>query len=147
MKNHLAWGERGDDPPRSGKVARYGTRWADLLLLAIVGSVVRGYIKLHNDDVQAPLAVLLLASFPFGFARPKRAWVWALIIGLGVPLSSLLSLKIGVFYPCRPGHRYSCEGAGSVANALRTFLLLLPALASAYAGATARRVAGRRQTA
>lgn len=79
---------------------------------AILVGVILGYLNLHNDEVQMPFAILLFSTFLLGFCQPKQAWRWALIIGLGVPLSSLLSLKIGVFYPCRPGHPDSCAGRG-----------------------------------
>lgn len=105
------------------------TTWAIALLIA----AFLGYMNLHNDEVQAPLLVLLLSSFLIGSFRPRWAWVWALIIGLGIPLSSLLALHIGVSYPCRPGHPYSCEPM-TVFNALSTFVLVVPALVSAYLG-------------
>lgn len=113
-------------------------RTAGIGLGAILVSIVLGYVNLHNDEVQMPLAILLLSTFLLGFFQPKQAWRWAVIIGLGVPLSSLVSLKIGVFYPCRPGHPYSCEGAGSVGNAVSTFALLIPALVSTYLGVLTR---------
>ena len=82
--------------------------------------------------------MLLVSSFLLGAIRPRHAWVWAIIIGLGVPLSSLLALRIGVAYPCRPGHPYSCDPM-TASNALSTFLMVVPALVSAYLGVLLRR--------
>ena len=105
------------------------TTWTTAILIAAYS----GYVNLHNDEVQAPLLVLLLSSFLLGSIRPRRAWVWALIIGLGIPLSSLLALQIGVSYPCRSGHPYSCEPM-TLSTALSTFVLVVPGLVSAYLG-------------
>src|SRR5437868_15154695 len=86
---------------------RSGT--AGVLVVALLVALALGYVNLHNDEVQVPLATLLLATFTLGFCAPRHAWRWAVIVGLAVPLSALLSLRIGVFYPCRPGHPYSCD--------------------------------------
>jgi len=107
------------------------------LVIAVLVSVFLGYINLHHDEVQAPFAILLLSTFLFGFSRPKETWQWALIIGLGIPLSALLSLKVGVSYPCRPGHPYSCT-AFTLRSALGTLLLLVPALVSTSLGGWVR---------
>ncbi len=105
---------------------------------AMLVSVLLGYLNLHNDEVELPLGILLVSSFAFGLASPRRSWLWASIVALGIPLSSLLSLKTGVYYPCRQGHPYSCESA-SLGSALSTFALLMPALVSAYIGVRAGR--------
>lgn len=100
---------------------------------AVLASSALGYLNLYNDEVQLPLALLLVSTFVLGLLCPKRAWPGATIVALGIPASSLLSLKIGVFYPCRPGHPYSCEPT-TLTSALSTAVLLVPALASAYVG-------------
>ena len=110
------------------------------LLLALVISTSIGYLNLHNDEILLPLSTLLLSTFMLGWLMPRHAWAWATIIALSVPVSSLLSLKIGVSYPCRPGHPYSCEPT-TLSAALSTFVLVLPALVSAYTGVLLRRFA------
>ncbi len=104
------------------------------LVAAVTVSAFLGYVNLHNDEVQAPLAILLGASFLLGLLRPSHAWLWAGIVALSIPVSSLISLKTGVYYPCRPGHPYSCEPP-TFSNAISTIVLLVPALFSTYVGA------------
>ncbi len=116
----------GEMRPTRGSIAA--------LVAAISASAFLGYVNLHNDEVQAPLAILLGASFMLGLLRPRRAWLWAAIVALSIPVSSLISLKTGVYYPCRPGHPYSCEPT-TLSNAISTVVLLIPALISTYAGA------------
>jgi hypothetical protein len=127
------------------KRLRSGGRNLMMVSVAVLIAALLGYLNLHNDEVQIPLLLLLLASFLLACMRPHRAWVWAIIIGLGVPLSSLLALKIGVSYPCRLGHSYSCEPM-TISTALSTFVLLLPALISAYLGVLLRQSARYRET-
>jgi hypothetical protein len=119
---------------------RHARGFALPLLAAILASACIGYINLHNDEVQLPFGILLLSSFLIGAFKPRHAWVWAIVVGLGVPVSSLLSLRIGVYYPCRPGHPYSCEPM-TLSASLSTTLLVIPALISAYTGVLLRRVA------
>lgn len=116
------------------------------VLVAILTAASLGYVNLHNDEVQAPLLIVLLSTFLLGSGSPRRAWVWAIIIALGVPLSSLLALKTGLVYPCRPGHPYSCEPM-TASTALSTFVLVVPALISAYLGVLLRQSTWRRETA
>jgi hypothetical protein len=127
------------------KTLRLGGGSVTTSFVALLIAVFLGYVNLHNDEVQAPLLVLLLSSFLLGYTRPGQAWVWALIVGLGIPLSSLLALMIGVSYPCRPGHPYSCEPM-TTATALSTFVLVVPALLSAYLGVLLRRSTWWRET-
>ena len=103
------------------------------LIAAVLVSALLGYVNLHNDEVELPLAILLVTSFLLGLVRPRFAWLWAAIVALSIPVSSLLSLKIGVYYPRRPGHPYSCEPT-TLTNAISTSVLLVPALLSTCAG-------------
>jgi hypothetical protein len=126
------------------KTLRLGSGSAITVLVAVLTAAFLGYVNLHNDEVQEPLLILLFPTFLLGFIRPRRAWVWAIIVGLGVPLSSLLALKVGVFYPCRPAHPYSCEPM-TASTALSTFVLVAPALISAYLGVLLRESAWWRE--
>ena len=102
-------------------------------LLAVLLSAAVGYVDTHaRTDDNLPVVVLLLVlTFLFGVAWPKQAWLWALIVGLGVPAAHLLGLLVGHRppYPVEP-------------NVLATFLALVPAFVGAYLGVLARSIVG-----
>ena len=94
-----------------------------------------GYVDLHNDEVWAALLLLLPITFAFGCLNPERAWQWALLIGMGIPLAYLLALFAGYTLPCHPG--FECPTLNTITT-LQTFMALVPALIGAYSGAGLR---------
>lgn len=42
------------------------------------------------DDTAVLVMLVLLASGLFGLLAPKRPWLWALLIGAGVPLAGII---------------------------------------------------------
>ena len=91
------------------------------MILAILLGAIAGYVDLHEEDVQTP--ALLVTSFAFflGFARPRAAWAWGLIIGLSIPAAHLIARMVGY----RPPYPVSLP---------TTFLAVAFALAAAYVG-------------
>jgi hypothetical protein len=69
------------------------------------------------DDTGVSAGVLLVAAGLFGAARPSRAWLWALALGLWIPV-------LGI----------------AVRGNLAALIALVPAFLGAFAGAGARRV-------
>lgn len=69
------------------------------------------------DDTGLSAAALLVAAALFGAARPSRAWLWALALGLWIPV-------LGI----------------AVRGNLAALIALVPAFLGAFAGAGARRV-------
>ena len=69
------------------------------------------------DDTGVSAAGVLLAAAVFGAARPARAWLWALAVGLWIPV-------LGIVLHGNPA----------------ALLALVPALVGAFAGAGARRL-------
>lgn len=98
-------------------------------LLALGFAVLTGYVNVHNNEAQAPAALLLIFSFGFGVARPRAAWRWALIFGLAIPLSYYASYLIGYSPVYKP-----------VPNEISTVFVLIPAFVAAYTGALIRRL-------
>lgn len=100
-----------------------------LYCLAFVVSAVIGYVDTNSktDDNWPMVLILLSGAFLFAVVQPKHAWQWALIIGLGVPLSHLIGRMIGYRppYPVEP-------------NVIITFIALIPAFVGAYLGVLAR---------
>jgi len=67
------------------------------------------------DDTGVMVAAVLLTCGVLGFIGPKRPWLWALAVGLWIPLAEIVST-----------HNYG------------SLLALLVAFAGAYAGMAAR---------
>ncbi len=100
--------------------------------VVVLISVGVGYADTHTktDDNLPMVVIILTVTFLFGLAQPTNAWQWALIVGLGVPLSHLIGLLIGYHppYPVKP-------------NVLVTFIALVPAFVGAYIGVLVRSLA------
>ena len=96
--------------------------------LAILGSLFTGYIDSHASEVQATLMVMLPITFVLGFIQPKQAWLWALIVGLSVPLSYLVVLITGAHYSNPPP------------NGFTTLIALVPAFIGTYCGVVLRKI-------
>lgn len=97
--------------------------------MAFLVSAVIGYVDTHTrtDDNLPMVLILLSVAFLFGVIQPKHAWQWALIIGLGVPVSHLVGRMFGYRPP------YLVEP-----NVMVTFIALIPAFIGAYLGVLAR---------
>lgn len=104
-------------------------------LLALTAGLLIGYIDLHNNEVWAALILLLPVSFIFGLLAPHRAWQWALLVGVGLPLAYLIALLAGATLPCHPG--FECPTLDTITT-LQTFIALAPAFVGAYSGALLR---------
>ncbi len=99
-----------------------------VLLLALLGGLFVGYIDSHASEVQATLMVMLPITFVLGFIEPKRAALWALIVGLSVPVSYLWLLATGQHYTAPPP------------NGFTTLIALVPAFVGTFSGAILRRI-------
>ncbi len=58
--------------------------WLNLLTLFI--GVLVGLMDLRATEVQMTAFLLIAFGFFAGFAQPRRAWRWALMLGVWVPL-------------------------------------------------------------
>jgi hypothetical protein len=91
-----------------------------LPLLTIFLGIIIGLSDLRSD-VQLTALLLLVFGFFAGYARPKYAWVWALLLGIWVPLAEFTALAIGLKLSYRP-------------DILASAIALVPAFVGAYAG-------------
>jgi glycopeptide antibiotics resistance protein len=97
------------------------------LVLALAGGIFGWWVDSRNDEPQAAVLVILMVTFVLGFLVPRRAWLWAIITGLCLPLGYLLTRTVG-YLPAAPVE------PGWYASALA----LIPAFIGAYLGAFAR---------
>jgi hypothetical protein len=93
-----------------------------LLLGALAVGLLLGLVDSSPgwDDTGVSAAAVLVAAAAFGAARPARAWLWALAVGLWIP-------ALGIVVRDNPA----------------ALIALVPALLGALAGAAARRLLAR----
>jgi hypothetical protein len=118
------------DLPKSAVAERWAVldKWAALLLLVgIADGLFAAYVDYHNDEVQAPVLVILVCTCLLGLIRPKGAWKWALAVGLGVPACHIGGRWLGYAgpYPVKP-------------NDYASIIALIPAFIGSYFGALMR---------
>ena len=97
------------------------------LLLSLAGGIFAWWVDSRNDEPQAAVLVILMVTFMIGFLLPRRAWLWALIVGICIPLGYLLTRTLG-YLPVNP------VDPGWYAS----LIALIPAFIGAYIGALAR---------
>jgi hypothetical protein len=106
----------------------HGARRIAPWLLLVLATIVVGWLNYHaTDDVQAVAAALLVFGFAFGFRQPGLAWLFAIVLFLGVPVSGEWAALTGYHAALlRPHPLYE------------SLVALIPALVGAYAGAVTR---------
>ena len=92
--------------------------WLPLLTMFL--GVIIGLSDLRSD-VQLTALLLLTFGFFAGYAKPNYAWLWALLLGIWVPLAEFTALAIGLKLSYRP-------------DILASAVALVPAFVGAYAG-------------
>lgn len=92
------------------------------ILLGLTAGLLVGFINLHTDEVQVPAALLLLFGILLGFVRPIHAWLWALLIGVWVPVGQFVVILVN-------GH------PGILQEGLGSFLAFAFSFAGSYMGA------------
>jgi len=97
------------------------------LLLAALGAVFAGWVDFNNDEPQAAVLVILVVTIVLGLSLPRKAWLWAIIVALGIPAVYLTARTLG-YQPVTP------PSPGWYAS----LLALIPAFIGAYAGALGR---------
>jgi hypothetical protein len=100
-----------------------------LVCLALAGGIFVGYADSRSDDEFITLGILVGFSFLLGLLGPRRPWLWAVLIGIWVPLLDSALPKLGLA-PTRPGESFGFLTALAV-----TALVLTVCFAGAYGGA------------
>ena len=54
--------------------------------LALAGGIFIGYADSHSDDEFVTMGILAGFTFLLGVLGPRRPWLWAVLIGIWVPL-------------------------------------------------------------
>jgi hypothetical protein len=57
-----------------------------VLALAVAGGALIGYIDLGASEGFVPASMILASTFVLSLISPRRAWLWGIVVGLGVPV-------------------------------------------------------------
>jgi hypothetical protein len=99
------------------------------LAVALIGAFIAGAVDFNNGEPQAAVIVIAVFAGLLGFIQPRRAWRWALIVGVGIPIVYLIATALGY-------HAQSVPEPGWYAS----LIALIPAFISAYGGVLLRSV-------
>jgi hypothetical protein len=105
------------------RLAEFDSGFAVLLGIALAGGLFATYVDYHNNEVQAPVLILLLVATPLGAFRPKQAWIWGLAVGIGIPACHIGGQWLGLRapYPVQP-------------NVYGSLIAVIPAFIGSYFG-------------
>ena len=59
-------------------------------VLCVAAMLFMGYFELHTDDTGVEVGALCICAFLLGCLDPRRAWLWALLVGASIPGAELL---------------------------------------------------------
>ena len=120
--------------------------------LAVAVGLLAAILALHIENVRYMIVFVFVQCGVFGYARPRRAWLWACLVAVCIPLSLLFNLVVTLPGPRELGplarlflgplvvfFRATIPvRAGDVAGSCFAFI---PAIVGAYAGAWMSRIA------
>ena len=99
------------------------------ILLALTGGFLAGAVDFNNNEPQAAVIVIVVLAGLLGFIQPRKAWRWALIVGLGIPIVYLIATALG----------YQSKGVPEP-GWYASLMALIPAFISTYCGVLLRKV-------
>jgi hypothetical protein len=108
-----------------------------IAVIAVAGGAFVGYADSHSDDVFITLGILLGFSFLLGLLGPRLPWLWALLVGIWVPVLDTVLPLLGLA-PREPGPSSSFLSFLAV-----TGLVMTVCFAGAFPGAWLGRAARR----
>ena len=103
------------------------------IVVALVLGAVAGGVDLIARSAQVAATLIIVFSFALSLTYPRRAWLWALLIAMFVPLANTLAVELGHHQLRRPESIYL------------TYLVFVPAFIGAYSAALLRRHAARQE--
>ncbi len=65
-------------------------------IVALIGGLVAGVVDFNNNEPQAAVLVIVFFAGLLGFAQPRKAWRWAIVVGFGVPIVYLIATVFGL---------------------------------------------------
>jgi len=112
----------------TGSVSVPRERAWPLVVLALAFGALIGYAQLRWGELAISALLVAMVTMFLGAMRPRRPWVWALLVALCVPAAQLFAYI---------GREHFTRGA-----IFGSFALLAPAFVCAYGGAVGRKLVG-----
>ena len=103
------------------------------IAVAVVLGIIAGAIDLVAGSPQIAAALIVVFAFLLSLTYPRRAWLWAILTAMFVPLINALVVELGYAYLRRPESIYA------------TYLAFVPAFIGAYSAAFLRRYSARQE--
>ncbi|MGB9104359.1 MAG: hypothetical protein WCC59_06365 [Terriglobales bacterium] len=101
--------------------------WPFVLVALAFGALI-GYAQLRWGELAISALLVAMVTMFLGAMRPRRPWLWALLVALCVPAAQLFAYI---------GREHFTRGA-----IFGSFALLAPAFVCAYGGAVGRKLVG-----
>jgi hypothetical protein len=98
------------------------------IAIAVLGGFLAGAVDFNNNEPQAAVIVIVVFAGLLGFIQPRKAWRWAIIVGVGIPVVYLIATALGY-------HSNGVPEPGWYAS----LIALIPAFISAYFGVLVRK--------
>ncbi len=103
------------------------------VIVAIILGVVAGGVDLAAGSPQVAPALIVVFAFLLSLTYPRRAWMWALLTAMFVPLANTIVVELGYPHFRRPESVYL------------SYLAFVPAFIGAYSASFLRRYAVRQE--
>ena len=129
-------------------------QWIWFALACAVG-LLSAIVALHTDNLQFAVTFVFVHCTVFGYAQPRRAWRWACLIAVWIPLTLLFNCFVTLPGPRELGVLtrlylgpvvvfFKSPVPVPLKGVPASCMSLIPAMAGAYVGAWMSRVAGSR---
>ena len=103
------------------------------VIVAIILGVVAGGVDLAAGSPQVAPALIVVFAFLLSLTYPRRAWMWALLTAMFVPLVNTLVVELGYPHFRRPESVYL------------SYLAFVPAFIGAYSAVFLRRYSAKQE--
>ena len=103
------------------------------VIVAIILGVVAAGVDLAAGSPQVAPALIVVFAFLLSLTYPRKAWLWALLTAMFVPLANTLVVELGYPHFRRPESVYL------------SYLAFVPAFIGAYSATSLRRYSAKQE--
>ena len=103
------------------------------IVIAVVLGAIAGGVDLFAPSPQVAATIIVVFSFLLSLTYPRKAWAWAVLTAMFVPLANTLVDQLGYAHLRRPENIYL------------TYLVFVPAFIGAYSAAMLRRYSAKQE--